>query len=57
MKSVLLTPEARQELNQWLLENLLGKHCNPVLQFLSKHEVLDKEVEKKDEKTISNLKK
>ena len=38
MKKVILTPEKRQELTNWMLENLLGKHCNPILQFLADNE-------------------
>lgn len=38
MKKVILTPEKRQELTTWMLENLLGKHCNPILQFLADNE-------------------
>jgi len=41
MKKVILTPEKRQELSNWMLENLLGKHCNPILQFLADNEEIE----------------
>jgi len=41
MKEVKLTVEARKELTNWLSENLLGKHCIPILEFLANNEVED----------------
>lgn len=37
MKKVILTPEKRQELTNWLLE-IPAKFANPVLQFLAENE-------------------
>jgi hypothetical protein len=41
MKTVIITPEKRKELTDWLIE-LPAKYANPILQFLLENEEQDK---------------
>jgi hypothetical protein len=38
MKNVLLTAQKRQDLDNWMLENLLGKHYMAIARFLAENE-------------------
>ena len=38
MKNVLLTAQKRQDLDNWMLENLLGKHYIAIARFLAENE-------------------
>ena len=49
MKKVVLTPEKRQELTNWLMEQP-AKFTNPILQFLQENE--EEEVEEPEVKEL-----
>jgi hypothetical protein len=38
MKNVLLTAKKRQDLDNWMLENLIGKHYIAIARFLAENE-------------------
>ena len=50
MKKVVLKPNKRQELTDWLLDNLRGKDCNATLQFSAQNE--EEEVEEPEVKEL-----